>query len=323
MSISANFSLRRPAGRCLRRALCLTALCSVVLSAATAQATLLSEWNLLVRNNLTTYSHIDGSTKVGGNVTSGAGVFSMHLVTAPNGDGLAVGGNITGNLHINSGGNLRLGGTNTGSVNFNGGGTTVLDSSVASSVASDFAYLASVSAAFSALTPNGTLDGGGNLNATPTLIDGQRVAVYSLNAASFGSLGQLNLNFGSADTVIINVSGTNVNFQAPPNLIGGFNQGNSTRILWNLPEATLVTTNNTFNGALLALNADLQIYGGGINGTVAVNSLSYQNSEIRRFNYTGYLPPVPVPEPSSGLLLALAGVALVGWKRYAGKRRRV
>ncbi len=300
-------------------ALALAVGCSAVLLASVAEATLLSDWNLLVETNMTTSSHVDGSTKIGGNLGASAGVFSTHLVTAPNGDGLAVGGNITGNLQINNGGNLRLGGTNNGSVIFNGGGTTVLDAGLAAEVAADFAYLDDLSAALDTLTPNGTLDGAGNMNAVPVVLDGQNVAIYSITAASLNGLGQLNLNFGSADTVIINVSGTSVSFIAPPNIIGGFNQNNSSRILWNLPEATQVSVNNSFNGALLAPQADLAVLGGGMNGTVAVHSLSNQNAEIRQFDYTGYLPPVIVPEPGSGLLLGLAGLALVGWYRL---RRR-
>jgi choice-of-anchor A domain-containing protein len=296
-------------------ALFLAAFSAISLVSTTTQAGLLSDWNVLVRTNMTTSSHVDGSAKVGGNLNAAAGVFSMHLVTAANGDGLAVGGNISGNSQINSGGNLRLGGINSGTVLFNGGGTTIVDTGVASQVASDFVNLDELSQAYSLFAPNGTVDGGGNMNATPVSLDGQLVAIYTISAASLSGLGQLNLNIGSADSVIINVTGTNVSFVAPPNIIGGFSQANSTRILWNLPQATTVTVNNSFNGALLAPLADLAVLGGGMNGAVAVNSISNQNAEIRRFNYTGYVPPVIVPEPASGLLLGMAGIVLVGWRR--------
>ncbi|MEX2112723.1 MAG: choice-of-anchor A family protein, partial [Pirellulales bacterium] len=129
---------------------------------------------------------------------------------------------------------------------------------------------------------------------------------------------QLNLNMGAANTVIINVSGDPVSFVAPPNIIGGFNQANSSKILWNLTDATQVTVNNSFNGALLAPGANLQVLGGGMNGTVAVMSISQQNAEIRDFTYTGFLPPVP--EPSSMALAGLAGMGLLAWK--VRRRRR-
>jgi choice-of-anchor A domain-containing protein len=280
-----------------------------------ARAGLLDEWNLLVETDLTTTSHVDGSARIGGSLTASAGVFTMHVVTASNGDGLATGGNVSGNLQINNGGNLRLGGTNSGSVIFNGGGTTINDAGVAAQVAADFAYLDALSGILAGMTPNGSMDGAGNLTATPTLVDGQLVAIYHLNASSFVGLGQLNLNLGPATTVILNVSGSpsgNVNLVAPPNLIGGFSQANSSKILWNLYDATQITVNNSFSGALLAPGADLQLLGGGMNGTVAVHSLSNQNAEIRRFNYTGYVPPVP--EPSTAVLAGIAAGSLLVWR---------
>jgi len=312
------FSSLAPRLRTVKPATSLALVATFLLAAASpAEATLLSEWNVLVRTNMTTSNHVDGSTKVGGNLSASAGVFSMHLVSAPSGDGLAVGGNLSGNLQINNGGDLRIGGTNSASVTYNGGGVQINDPTVAASVASDFVVLDNLSAAYAALTPNGTLDGGGNLNAVPTLIDGQLVAVYNLTAGSITGLGQLNLNIGSANSVIINVTGGTVNFNAPPNLVGGFSQGNSARILWNLPNATQVNVNNNFNGALLAPGANLSLTGGGMNGTVAVNSISVQNAEIRRFNYTGYTPPVP--EPSSVVLL---GLAIAGFGYYGLRRRK-
>ena len=241
------------AARDLRRTLLLglVATCFVALAPA-ARATLLSEWNLIVRDNVVTTSEVDGSTLVGGNL-AGTSSYTIHEVTAANGDGLAVGGNITsGNIHINQGGNLRIGGSIGGTVDLNGGGTTIVDTTVASAVSADFVYLNQLSQALAALPANGTLDGGGNLNAVPVVIGSETVAIYDLAATSFNGLGQLNLNFGSATTVILNIGSGgsgNVNFVAPPNMIGGFNQGNSAKILWNLYDATQVTTNNTFNGA--------------------------------------------------------------------------
>jgi choice-of-anchor A domain-containing protein len=312
--MSCNHLLGSHAMRCIRRSLFALVLFCGATSwlASPAQATLLSEWNLIVKNDVTTSSEVDGSTLIGGNLT-GTSNYSIHSVTASNGDGLAVGGNlVSGNIQINNGGNLRLGGTNTATVNLNGGGATIIDPTVSAQVAADFTYLDSLSANLAALTPNGTLDGAGNFNAVPVNMGGQLVAVYNVTAASLTGLGQLNLNLGSANSVIINVSGDPVSFVAPPNIIGGFNQANSSKILWNLTEATNVSVNNSFNGALLAPLADLKVLGGGMNGTVAVASISQQSAEIRDFTYTGYLPPVP--EPSSIVLAGLAGVGMIAWR---------
>jgi choice-of-anchor A domain-containing protein len=293
-----------------------TLLALLCLATAIADAGILSEWNLLVATDVNTTSHVDGSAKIGGNLTANGGIFSMHGVTAPGNTGLAVGGNISaGNLQINNGGNVRLQGSQTGTVILNGGGTTIVDPTVKAGVTAAFSYLESLSLIFSEMVSNGTLDNGGNLNAVPTLLDGQLVAIYDLSTTDFTGKGQLNLNLGAAQTVILNVTSPTgiVNLQAPPNLIGGFSQNNSSRILWNFPNATEITVNNTFNGAMLAPHADLIALGGGLNGTVAVHSLSNHNAEIRRFNYTGYLPPVPVPEPSSYVLAGMAALAMIPW----------
>ncbi len=297
------------------RAFCPSALVALALIGPMSPvyaASLLSNWNLIVENNVSTSSEVDGSALVGGSLASTSN-YSIHGVTDAGGDGLAVGGNLgPGNIQVNNGGNLRLGGTNLATINLNGGGTLIHDSSVAASVAADFVTLNALNSSIALLTPNGTVDGAGNMTATPTLISGQLVAVYDITQASLAGLGQLNLNFGTANTVIINLTANGsggVNLVAPPNLNGGFSQANSSHILWNMINATQVTVNNSFSGALLAPHADLKLLGGGINGSVAVESLSNQSAEIRRFTYTGYLPTVP--EPSS-LLLAATGICLAG-----------
>ena len=281
---------------------------------STASANVLNEWNLIVRHDMASTSEVDGSALIGGNL-GGTSNYAVHGATALSGDGLAVAGDITGGtIQVNSGGNLRIGGSvQSGStVLLNGGGAQINDPSVSATVSSAFAEVEAISASLTGLSANGTLDGAGNLSATPTLLDGQNVAVYNLTNADLQSFGQLNLSIGSADTVIINVlsSGGLVDFNAPPNIIGDFNQSNSSRILWNLFDATDVLVNNSFSGALIAPYADLNLLGGGINGSVVVDSFSHAGAEVRGFTYAGY-----VPEPTSLLLLGVAGV-------LAARRRR-
>jgi choice-of-anchor A domain-containing protein len=320
---SGTFSVCGPSARLVHATLLVVPLLAVLcLTPASADAGILSDWNLLVATDVTTTSHVDGSAKIGGNLTANGGIVSMQVVTAPGNTGLAVGGNISaGNLQINNGGNVRLQGSQSGTVLFNGGGTTIADPTVTASVAAVFAYLESLSVMLSEFVPNGTLDNGGNLNAVPTLLDGQLVAIYNLSTADFTGKGQLNLNFGTAQTVILNVTSPTgiVNLQAPPNLIGGFSQNNSNRILWNFSNATEISVNNTFNGALLAPHADLIALGGGLNGTVAVHSLSNHNAEIRRFNYTGYVPPVP--EPAGNVLAGMAVLMMIPWACRRNSRK--
>lgn len=286
-------------------------LAGVVFSAsAVAHATVLSDWNLIVRTNVSSSSEVDGSTLIGGNLV-GTSNYTVQGVTNPTGVGLAVGGNVSGGaISVNNGGNFRFNGTVSSIINLSGGNSAP-DPTIPAQVTSAFNQVASISSSLASLVANGTLDGGGNMNAVPTNLGGQLVAVYNLTPSQWSSLGQLNLNFGAASSVIINVlTPGNISFVAPPNLIGGFNQANSGKILWNIPNATNVTVGNSFNGAILAPNADLKLLSGAINGTVVVNSISQQSAEIRRSTYTGY-----IPAPGAMGLLGLAGLV-------ASRRRR-
>ncbi len=273
---------------------------AVVGAPVVAGASILSDWNLVVRTNLNSSSEVDGSAIVGGNLSS-ANNYAVQGVTAPGNVGLAVGGTVIGGpISVNNGGNFRFAGTVSAIVNTNGGGNAAFDATIPAQVTSIFSQVNTISTYLAGLTANGTLDGAGNMNAAPALISGQRVAVYSITPAQWSSLGQMNLNFGTADSVIINVlTAGNISFVAPPNLLGGFNQANSSRILWNVPNATGITVNNTFNGALIAPSANLNLIGGAINGTVVVNSMT-QDAEVRRSTYTGF---VPTPGTAAGLLV--------------------
>ena len=279
-----------------------------------ASASLLTQWNLIARNGVNSSSEVDGSALIGGDLTGPSSNYAVQGVTASNGTGLAVGGNITStNIQVNNAGDLRVSGTVFGNANLNGGGSQIADPTIPALVSAAFAEANAASTFFSSLTTNGTLDSAGNMNASPATISGQSIAVYSISQSQIQSLGQLNLNLGSADTVVINFTpdtSGNANFAAPPNIIGGFNQNNASRIVWNIPAATSVIVNNSFNGALLAPSADLQLLGGGINGTVVVDSVSAQNAEIRRFTYAG-----AIPAPATACLMGAVGLAAVRRRR--------
>lgn len=283
-----------------------------------ASAGVLTDWNLVVRNNLTGTSEVDGSTILGGSVY-GTMNFGVQGITAANNAALAVGGHFpAGSLaNINHGGDLRYAGTVSGIVNLNGGGSQIFDSSISSQINTLFSQAYAASAANAALPATGSLDGAGNLstsNANLLSLDGQQVAVYSFSSTQLSGLGQLNLNFGSADTVIINVAANAngvVNLTAPPNLVGGFNQGNASRILWNFYDAETLIVNNNISGAVLAPDATLYLNGGGINGSVLVDEVAALNAEIRRFTYNGVL----IPAPSMAGLLAIAGVGFTRRRR--------
>lgn len=279
---------------------------------AAASATVFQDWNLIVRNNLTITSEVDGSALIGGDL-SGTSNYAVQGVTASNGAGLMVGGSVlNGNIQVNNAGNFHTNGSVFGTINLNGGGQSIADASIPGILNGALAQATSLSGYLSTLSATGSVDGAGNMNASTVAIGSENVAVYNMTQATLNGLGQLNLNFGSADLVVINfdasASGGNASFVAPPNFVGGLNQANSSRIVWNFLNTSNLSVNNNFNGMVLATDADLQLLGGGINGTVVVDNISRMDAEIRR---NGFSSNIPAP----GALGALALAGLVGVRR--------
>ena len=285
--------------------------------AASANADIFSEWNLVVRNDLHITSEVDGSAMIGGSIY-GTSNYAVQGVTSSTGEGLVVGGDLVAgnNYQINNGGNLSYGGSILGNANLNGGGTSYYTTDIATRVADAMAQADNLSSYFADFSSTGTVDNAGNMNASTVEIDGQQVAVYSLTQADINGLGQLNLNFSGADTVVINFDALNsggvASFNAPPNLIGGFNQNNSSNIVWNFLNTSEIHINNSFNGMILATDADLSLTGGGINGSVFVDSISTMNAEIRLNTYTGL-----VPAPGTLGMLACSGLIVTRRRRAA------
>lgn len=289
-----------------------------VLAAAgsAASADIFTDWNLIVRHNLTNTSEVDGSALIGGNV-SGTSNYAIHGVTASNGAGLMVGGDVVSGytVQVNNGGDFYHAGSVNGTVLLNSGGTSYYQPAISNTVDSAFTQAQNFSNFLGGLSATGTVDGAGNMNASTVAIGADNVAVYSITQSTIAGLGQLNLNLGSADYVVINfdasASGGAANFQAPPNMVGAFSQANSSRIVWNFINTTSLTINNNFNGMVLATDANLALLGGGINGTVIVDNVSAMNAEIRSATFQGgYLPT-----PGTTALLGLGGL-------LAARRRR-
>lgn len=293
-----------------------TALTLAVVAAtgAAASASVFQDWNLIVRNNLTITSEVDGSALIGGNIT-GTSNYAVQGVTASNGAGLMVGGTVAAgtNLQINNAGDFYFAGTVNGIINLNGG-TSYYQPTIANTVSNAFAQADAFSTYLAGLSATGTVDGAGNMNASTVAIGSEDVAVYSMTQATIAGLGQLNLNFGSADIVVINfdaaASGGAANFQAPPNFVGSLDQANSGRIVWNFINTTSLTVNNNFNGMILATDANLALLGGAINGTVIVDNISTMNAEIRNNTFQGI-----IPAPGSVALLGLGGLVAVRRRR--------
>jgi choice-of-anchor A domain-containing protein len=162
----------------------------------------------------------------------------------------------------------------------------------------------------------GSLPGNGSytFTATPATIDGHRVAIFNVSGdtlfAPNGGFDRLDLGLNGADTVLINVSGTNLNIAK--NFAGDFTN-NEKKVLFNFYQATTLTVDSNFRAGIFAPLANVTQLGKNFDGTVVAASLN-QSAEIHHENFDGYLP-FTIPEPSTALL-AVAGLG------FALRRRR-
>lgn len=288
--------------------------CVILAAGGAASASTFSDWNLLVRKDLSNMtSHVDGSALIGGNLSGSGSVFSMHQVTASNGAGLMVGGNVTGSHQVNTGGDFVYGGTNSATVLNNGGGSAQQQAGIGATVNAAFAHASAYSNFLRDLAPTGTLtllDGTkGKLNSASTVAVGSdQYAVYSLSATNINAMSELDLNFGSADFVVINVDASSLVMDM--NFIGGMNQNNSDRIVWNFFNATDLDITHNLAGMVLATLADVNISGSGMYGSLIADSISGISAEVRLKTFRGdfNVPVVPLPPAAWAGLVTLAGV---------------
>jgi choice-of-anchor A domain-containing protein len=275
----------------------------------------LKDYSVITSGDFSTTSDVEGRTMVGGNLTgSNSANFGIKLQNeVPSSDlTLRVAGNIgSGNsLNVNAG-SIELGGTSSRSVNYNGGGHLVLNPGV--SYADTFAALNDASHLLSGATANSTAGipsgqpGPLNFNATP---NSAGLAIFNVAGAlvfNNSSVQQLQINASTATDIVINVSGTVINWTSG-NLVGLFTQNYwRSNIIWNFYQATTINFGSyNMMGQVLAPNADVTT-NGNIDGSIYAKSLT-TGSEV---HLPGYAGNVTVPEPTAPVMIGLLGGLLV------------
>jgi len=135
-----------------------------------------------------------------------------------------------------------------------------------------------------------------------------RLAVFNVNASDINVQNQdLKLLKGLADTIVINVSGDDVQFGGNRNGNSGFDLETAPNIVWNFHEATNVNFNNySPAGSIIAPYA--HINGGDFDGAVAARSYGGN----RQFHYYLFEGASALPSPGDTIATAVNAPSTFG-----------
>lgn len=293
---------------------------------AQAQSSYLSLYNVIVSDNLSLNSDVEGKVVAKNYTDSNTATLAKNLSVTGSQDTVLISGNVvnsgaaltlqSGSLALGPGANL-----NGRSVNLNGGsGTTIHTGSsfnfnaVFNGVATESTTYASPSNISGSVNAGAVTPSGGSLNFNIPSSAAGKVLFFSVAASNLGQQNQTislnNPNNVTPLSIIINVTGaTGFTESGGVNYGGLFNTTSNTdpwltKTLWNFNGFTSVGING-WRGSLMAPSAAVNNSGSIIYGSVAAYDLTGQG-EIHLPTWSG------VPEPSTYAAgLALSG--LVGW----------
>ncbi|MBK1829838.1 choice-of-anchor A family protein [Verrucomicrobiaceae bacterium R5-34] len=274
----------------------------------------LSDYSVIVSGDFSTTSDVEGRTLVGGDLT-GSNSMNLAIKLQNTVDSstftLQVAGDIVSGNSINlNAGSIELGGSISRNVNYNGGGSLVSNPGV--SYDAIFAQLDAASSQLSGLASNSVASfpssqpGPLVFSATPD-DDGTAIFSYSGNDIfSNNYVQQIELDLNSASTVVINVSGTDIDWTSG-NMVGSFTDlAVRESVIWNFYEAESIDFGSyNMMGQVLAPNATVTT-SANIDGSIYAQNLT-TTSEVHLPTYNGEL----VPEPSSLAMLGLSAFAFL------------
>jgi len=262
-----------------------------------------------------------GRVAVGGTANFSSYSVAVDLPTnTPN--ALVVGGDVNfTNGTVN--GQLHYGGSSNVSNATITGGAPIHDQPIDFTAAAN--SLSSLSSSLSQLTANGTVTDnyGLTLKGTDANLD-----VFNLTTTQLSQANHYNLNIvvPVGATVLINVDGStgaNLGLESFAMKLNGSDMSNSdgSKVLLNLSSNVTSLNMNSlaFFGSILAPETNITASNGNINGTLIGASLN-GTIEAHNVTFTGNLPAVAVPEPSSVALLGLSALGCGVLIRRQGRR---
>lgn len=296
----------------------------------------LSEYGLVLLDDLNANSiHVHNRAFIGGDVIGGNAEFGTRLDKNTRDTSAEIAGNLNVGANVGAG-YVTIGGSNNAAyLNCNGNGLSQgacvrFDTTLKGRAANLTRQLHDDTLNISRLESNGEVVLDGNQK-TLRYTGVESVAVFSLDGALlFSQNSNWSLDHGSAETVVINVSGDilvnagGVNFNTGFGANAGVNNIGAANILWNFHEAESIDFGSSrFNGSVLAAYADIRMWND-FDGSLAARS--YQGAgQVHDYLFSGIdfpsTPPVAVAEPSAlAILLAGLGVLALGRRRQELRR---
>jgi choice-of-anchor A domain-containing protein len=278
----------------------------------------MTSYSVNVNNTGTPYSiYAGGTVNLSNGQVNNGGIEAAGNISVT---GSSVNGNINsgGSLYGSGGtitGNVILGGTNNSTLTVNPANVhqNVNPYSPTQNLSTDKTFFQNAATQFNqAPTVTTYTYGGGQMIVNPTNGNPTQAAALGsgftyvqLSLTQLQNLNNITINGGSNSYVVFDITDTTSTAQLLK-AVNFFLSGSMTidNILFDLPNATLLTMNGGDYSSVLAPNADITYTNGALIGNLVAQDL-YGNGQVDSGYFLGFAnaPPVGTPEPSTYLML--------------------